>query len=69
MLLVQIQKVLLNNQYTVIGFNRTFAGGDDTCFEVLFAGPAGRIPDKYSNRRVYKIYPDKNGSQIVELEG
>ncbi len=69
MLLIQLQKVLLSNQYTLIGKNRSFADGSGECFDLYFGGPAERIPDRYLQCRIDKVYPDKNGSQIVELEG
>lgn len=68
MLLIQIKKVLPINTYTVIGIERTFGPCDDFCFETFFAGPAKNIPDKYDNKRIKNIYPDKNGSQVIELE-
>lgn len=68
MLLIQLQKILPSNQYTVIGVNRTFNDEAATCFEIFFAGPASRIPEQYINRRVSSTYPDKNGSQMIELE-
>lgn len=68
MLLIQMQKVLMSNQYTVIGIDRTFNVNGDTCFEVFFAGPASRIPARYLQQRILRTYPDKNGSQVIELE-
>lgn len=68
MLLIQLQKVLLNNQYTLIGRNRTFSDGSGECFEVFYAGPAGRIPERYLQQRIATTYPDKNSSQVIELE-
>ena len=68
MLLIQLQKVMLSNQYTLIGRNRIFGDGSGECFEVLFAGPAARIPERYLQQRIAATYPDKNSSQVIELE-
>ena len=67
MLVVQMKKVLLSNQYTVLGFSRSFNENGDVCLEICFAGPAERIPDKYQNYKVSQVYPDKNGSIIIEM--
>lgn len=67
MLMVQMKKVLLNNQYTVLGFSRSFNDNGDECLEICFAGPADRIPDKYMMNRASKVYADKNGSIIIEM--
>jgi len=67
MLMVQMKKVLLNNQYTVLGFSRSFNDNGDECLEICFAGPAERIPDKYQNYKVSQVYPDKNGFIIIEM--
>lgn len=67
MLVVQMKNVLLINQYTVLGYSRTFNDNGDVCLEICFAGPAERIPDKYLNYRASRVYPDKNGSIIIEM--
>ena len=68
MLLIQLQKILPLNQYTVIGVSRTFNDDAANCFEIFFAGPASKIPERYFNRRIRYTYPDKNSSQMIELE-
>ena len=67
MLVVQMKKVLLSNQYTVLGFSRSFNDNGDECLEVCFAGPAGLIPDKYMMNRASCVYADKNGYIIIEM--
>ena len=67
MLVVQMKKVLLSNQYTVLGLSRSYNENGDVCLEICFAGPAERIPDKYQNYRVSQVYPDKNGFIIIEM--
>ena len=66
MLLIQVKKLLPSNTYTLVGINRTFGDAADTCFEIFYAGPASRIPERYDNRRVSCIYPNKCSDQVID---
>jgi hypothetical protein len=68
MLVVQMTKVLLSNQYTVLVLNRSFNDNGDVCLEICFAGYPQLIPTRYQNQRIERVYPDKNGAIIIEME-
>ena len=68
MLLIQLKKVLPSNTYTVLGQTRTYGNNLEECFEVFFSGPAKNIPERYESARIISIYPDRNQTQIVEID-
>lgn len=68
MLVVQMTKVLLSNQYTVLVFNRSFNDNGDVCLEICFAGYPQLIPTRYHSYKVERVYPDKNGAVIIEMK-
>lgn len=68
MLVVQMMKVLLSNQYTVLTYNRSFNDNGDVCLEICFAGYPRLIPSRYQNYKIERVYPDKNGAVIIEMK-